>query len=105
MYAIIEFGNHQYKVEPNCVIEVNHQELEQGQAFETTKVLMVSDGKGKIKVGAPYVDGSLVKGTIIEHLRGDKVVVFKQKRRKNYKRTRGHRQELTRIQISAIESK
>lgn len=103
MYAIIKSGSRQYQVKPETVIEVNRLKLEQGADFETEQVLLVDDESGGMKIGAPFVSGAKVKGTVLDHLRGRKVVVFKQKRRKGYKRTRGHRQELTRVRIDSID--
>ena len=104
MYAIIKSGSRQYQVQPESVIEVNRLALEQGADFETDQVLLVDDeGKGA-KIGTPFVTGAKVKGTILAHLRGKKVLVFKHKRRKGYRRTRGHRQELTRLRIDSIET-
>jgi large subunit ribosomal protein L21 len=103
MYAIIKTGGRQYQVQPESVISVNRLALEQGAAFETDQVLLL-DGEGaEVHVGRPLVDGALVKGTVLAHERGRKVLIFKHKRRKNYRRTRGHRQELTRVQIESIE--
>ncbi|MDH4120721.1 MAG: 50S ribosomal protein L21 [Deltaproteobacteria bacterium] len=104
MYAIIECGNHQFKVEPDTLIEVNRLDLEEGAQYLTDKVLLVDQGEGKVAVGAPYVANSKVTARVVEHYRGKKIVVFKMKRRKNYKRTRGHRSELTRLVIESIES-
>ena len=103
MFAIIVSGSRQYKVEPNSLIEVNRIHLDQGAPFSSDKVLLVS-GDGASLVGAPYVEGAKVTGTIVEHLRGEKVIIFKQKRRKNYRRKRGHRQELTRVRIDGIHT-
>lgn len=103
MYAIIKSGSRQYQVQPESIIEVNRLALEQGADFETDQVLLV-DGEGKgAKIGTPLVAGAKVKGTVLAHLRGKKVLVFKHKRRKGYRRTRGHRQELTRLRIDSIE--
>ena len=104
MFAIIVSGSRQYKVEPNSLIEVNRIDLDQGAAFSSDKVLLVA-GEGAPRIGTPYVEGARVTGTVLEHLRGRKVIIFKQKRRKNYRRKRGHRQELTRIRIEQIEAK
>ncbi len=103
MYAIIKSGSRQYQVRPETVIEVNRLALEQGADFETDQVLLVDDESGGAQLGAPFVSGAKVKGTVLDHLRGKKIIVFKQKRRKGYKRTRGHRQELTRVRIDSIE--
>lgn len=102
MYAIIKSGSRQYEVKPDSVIEVNRLALDEGAAFESDQVLLVNDD-GNVQVGAPYVAGATVKGTVLGHMRGPKIVVFKMKRRKNYRRTQGHRQELTRIKIESID--
>ncbi len=103
MYAIIKSGSRQYQVKPETVIEVNRLKLEQGADFETEQVLLVDDEAGGARVGTPFVSGAKVRGTVLDHFRGKKVLIFKQKRRKGYKRTRGHRQELTRLRINSIE--
>ncbi|HEX7929073.1 MAG TPA: 50S ribosomal protein L21 [bacterium] len=104
MYAIIKSGARQYKVQPETVIAVNRLPLDEGAAFETDQVLMVG-GEGAAKVGTPLVAGAKVKGKVLEHFRDKKVLTFKFKRRKNERRKRGHRQELTRVQITSIEAK
>jgi large subunit ribosomal protein L21 len=103
MYAIIKSGSRQYKVQPETVIAVNRLALEEGAAFETDQVLLVEDDAKAVRVGAPFVAGARVKGKVLDHFRDRKVLVFKQKRRKNYRRKRGHRQELTRVQIQSID--
>ena len=105
MYAIIKSGSHQYKVQPQSVITINRLTLEEGAPFETDQVLLVGEEGGTTRVGAPFVAGAKVKGKVLGHERGKKIVIFKMKRRKNYRRKRGHRQELTRVQIEAIEVK
>jgi large subunit ribosomal protein L21 len=105
MYAIIKSGARQYKVQPESVIAVNRLALDAGAAFETDQVLLVGDEGQHAQVGAPFVAGARVTGTVLEHFRDRKVLIFKFKRRKNYRRKRGHRQEMTRIQISSIEVK
>ena len=79
-------------------------ELEQGAPFASDKVLLVSDDANEVKIGTPFVEGCKVTGTVLEHYRGKKIIVFKMKRRKGYRRKRGHRQELTRIRIEKIET-
>ena len=103
MYAIIKSGSRQYQVRPESSIEVNRLPLEEGAPFETDQVLLVDQEGQDIQIGSPYVSGAKVKGKVLSHLRGRKVIVFKFKRRKNYKRTRGHRQELTQVLIEGIE--
>jgi large subunit ribosomal protein L21 len=103
MYAIIKSGSRQYRVAPETVIEVNRLHLDEGAAFETHQVLLCDPDSPDVLIGAPFVAGARVTGKVLAHLRGRKVLVFKQKRRKNYKRTRGHRQELTRVLIESVE--
>ena len=103
MYAIIKSGSRQYQVQPDSVIEVNRLPLEPGADFVSEEILLVDDESNGVTVGAPYVTGARVKGTVLDHHRGEKLIIFKFKRRKNYKRTQGHRQELTRVRIDAIE--
>ena len=105
MYAIIKSGARQYKVQPETVIAVNRLPLEEGAAFETDQVLMVGGEGGKTQVGTPLVAGAKVTGKVLEHFRDKKILSFKFKRRKNERRMRGHRQELTRVQISSNEVK
>ncbi|HUJ74212.1 MAG TPA: 50S ribosomal protein L21 [bacterium] len=103
MYAIIRSGSRQYKVQPASVIAVNLLPLEAGAPYETDQVLLVADEGQAPRVGTPLVPGAKVKGKVLEHFRDRKVLIFKMKRRKNYRRKRGHRQELTRVQIDSIE--
>ncbi len=104
MYAVIETGGKQYRVEPGDVIDVEHLDpAEKGKnkiAFD--RVLMVRDDK-QVRVGSPLVEGASVKGTLVDEVRGPKVIVFKMKRRKGYRRLRGHRQELHRVRIESIK--
>ncbi|HBL28738.1 MAG TPA: 50S ribosomal protein L21 [Acidobacteria bacterium] len=105
MYAVIETGGKQYRVAPGDVIDVellaSHKE---GQTDEVRfdRVLLVSGDSG-LQVGSPVVAGALVKGTFVDALRGPKIRVFKFKKRKMYRRTKGHRQNLHRIRIDGIE--
>ena len=101
MYAIVEIAGHQYKVEKDQSIFVHRLEGDVDSAIEFANVLLI-DNNGKVAIGAPAVKGAKVEAKIIEHLRGDKVIVFKKKRRKGYKKRNGHRQYLTKIQISNI---
>ena len=104
MYAIIECSGHQYKVEPQSTINVQRLHLDKGAAFTTDKVLLIAGEGSETKIGAPFVEGCTVKGTVVEHFRDKKIIVFKMKRRKGYRRKQGHRQEMTRLQINAIET-
>ncbi len=101
MYAIVEIAGQQFKVEKNQQIFVHRLEGEEGASLDFDKVLLVEDGK-KIKVGTPVVEGAKVSAKILTHLKGDKVIVFKKKRRKGYKKKNGHRQYLTKISIENI---
>lgn len=101
MFAVIKTGGKQYKVAKDDVIEVEKIDLEAGKAVELGNVLMLSDG-GTVEVGAPFLAGAKVSAEVVEQTRGDKIIVFKKKRRKNYRRKKGHRQDLTVLKITAI---
>jgi len=101
MFAVIKTGGKQYKVAKDDVIEVERIDLEAGKAVELGDVLMLSDG-GKVEVGAPFLAGAKVSAEVVEQTRGDKIIVFKKKRRKNYRRKKGHRQDLTVLKITGI---
>lgn len=101
MYAIVDIAGQQFKVEAGKKFYVNRLKDEPGASVSFDKVLL-TDNDGAVKVGTPYVDGASVKATVIEHLKGNKVIVFKKKRRKGYDKKNGHRQCLTQIQIESI---
>ena len=101
MYAIVEIAGQQFKVEKDQQIFVHRLEGKEGSKVNFDKVLLTSDGK-KVQVGAPAVKGVSVSAKIVEHLKGDKVIVFKKKRRKGYRVKNGHRQALSKIQIEGI---
>lgn len=101
MYAIVDIAGQQFKVEAGKKIYVNRLKEEPGASVSFDKVLL-TDNDGAVKVGTPYVDGAAVKATILEHVKGNKVIVFKKKRRKGYDKKNGHRQCLTQIQIESI---
>mgnify|MGYP002479179032 FL=1 len=101
MYAIVEIGGHQFKVAQNQEIFVYKLDGNAGDKVNFDKVLLVSGDAGT-KVGAPTVSGAAVSGTIVEHTKGDKVIVFKKKRRKGYKVKNGFRQSYTKVKIDAI---
>lgn len=103
MYAIIRSGGKQYRVEPGMEIKVDLLQSEPGADFETDQVLMMNDGS-ETRVGAPTVAGAVVKGTIVDHTQGKKVLIFKMKRRKGYRRTQGHRHQYTVIKINSINA-
>jgi len=101
MYAIVEIAGQQYKVEKDQQLFVHRLEGKEGSKVNFDNVLLTANGD-KIEVGAPAVKGVSVSAKIIEHLKGDKVIVFKKKRRKGYKVRNGHRQYMTKIQIDGI---
>jgi large subunit ribosomal protein L21 len=101
MYAIVDIAGHQFKVEKDKKLYVNRLEGDEGSEFELANVLLV-ENEGTISVGTPNIKDAVVKARILSHLKGDKVLVFKKKRRKGYQKLNGHRQYLTRIQIEDI---
>ncbi len=101
MYAIVDIAGQQFKVEKNKKIFVHRLEDSVGNEVEFDKILLVDDN-GKIKVGDPVVKNMLVKAKVLEHLKGDKVLVFKKKRRKGYQKLNGHRQYLTALEVLDI---
>lgn len=104
MYAVIETGGKQYRVEPGDVVDIERlPELDDDETtIEFDRVLMVSGDDG-VQTGRPVLDGAKVKATLLSEVRGPKVRVFKMKRRKRYRRTNGHRQDYLRVQIDDIE--
>jgi large subunit ribosomal protein L21 len=102
MYAILEISGQQMKVTPAHFIYVNRLQEEEGSQLALDRVMLV-DNDGDVKIGQPYVDGAKVNATVLAHLKDDKKLVFKKKRRKGYKVKRGHRQQLTKLQIESIE--
>ena len=102
MYAIIETGSKQYKVAVGDIIEVEKLGLEAGAEVTFDQVLAVAGDDGKLNIGTPMVDGAKVSAKVLDEFRAKKVVAFKMKRRKGYRRTIGHRQTLTRVEITAI---
>lgn len=103
MYAVIKTGGKQYKVSPGDTIRVEKLPGEPGQEIELNEVLLVGDGE-EVKIGQPLVEGAKVIATILNQGRSRKIIVFKKKRRKNYKKKRGHRQFYTELQIKEIQA-
>lgn len=101
MYGIIAIGGRQYKVSPGDILDVDRIEAREGEELETEKVLMISDGE-EVRIGRPWVEGAKVRFKVMEHIKGEKVIVFKYRPKKNYRRKRGHRQPLTRIVVEEI---
>lgn len=103
-YAIVEHGGKQYRVTPGdeLLVERTEPDLKHGDDLLFERVMLMSDGK-KVRIGAPTIDGALVRAQVMAAVRGSKVIVFKKKRRKGYKRTQGHRQNYYRVRVDAIE--
>lgn len=101
MYAVIKTGGKQYRVAPGDVIEVELLDAKEGDEVALDDVLMFADGD-QIKIGAPMLSGAKVTAKVKSHGRSDKVRIFKMRRRKNYRRTQGHRQHYTKIEIIGI---
>lgn len=101
MFAVIKTGGKQYKVQQGDVLQVEKLGLEKETTITFDEVLLIEDGK-KTLIGTPFVDKAKVHAVIIENFKDDKIIVFKKKRRKQYRRTRGHRQELSRVRIEDI---
>ena len=101
MYAIVEIAGQQFKVEKDKKLYVHQLEAKEGDSVDFDKVLLV-ENDGKIAVGTPTVSGAKVTAKVLGHVKGDKVLVFKKKRRKSYQKMNGHRQQFTSIQIENI---
>ena len=101
MYAIVEIAGHQFKVEKDQKVFVNRLQTEEGKKVSFDNVLLIGDGD-KVTVGAPAIGGAQVSAKVLKHLKGDKVIVFKKKRRKGYRVKNGHRQALSEIIIESI---
>ena len=101
MYAIVEIAGQQFKVSKDQKVYVHRLASEEGTKVSFDKVLLLDDN-GNVTLGAPAVEGASVEAKVLQHLKGDKVIVFKKKRRKGFKKRNGHRQYLTQIQIEGI---
>ena len=104
MYAIVDIAGQQFKVEKGQELFVHQIDAEKGTKVDFDKVMLI-DHEGKTTIGTPVVAGAVVQATVLEHLRGDKVFVFKKKRRKGYKKFNGHRQYLSLLKIEDIVEK
>jgi large subunit ribosomal protein L21 len=102
MYAIVSIAGQQFKVEKDQEILVHRQKGDVGNNLEFSEILLADDN-GKVKVGASALKGAKISAKIISHVRGDKVIIFKKKRRKGYQKQTGHRQDFTKIQIESIK--
>jgi len=101
MYAVILTGGKQYRVKEGDVLSIEKLGLEPGRKAQFDRVLLIEDGE-TIQVGMPILDNAMVLGLVLENFKDEKVLVFKKKRRKQYRRTRGHRQSLTKVRITRI---
>ena len=104
MYAIVEVSGRQVRVEPGTRLTVNRVATEVGKPYTAGHVLLASDGK-TLTVGRPYCAGAKVVCEVLEHARGPKVITYKFRRRENFRRTRGHRQSLSKLVVTSIELK
>lgn len=104
MYAVIEACGRQYKVQKGDVVFFEKLDSEEGKTVSFDKVILVSD-EGKVQVGNPYVSGAKVEGKVVAHGKGKKITVFKYKPKKNERKTQGHRQEYTKVEITAVNAK
>ena len=102
MYAILKTGGKQYKIKADDLVDVESLEGEIGTKVTFSEVLGLGEEGGKLQVGSPLIANASVEAEIVDQFRGKKLIAFKKKRRKGYKRKVGHRQEITRVKISAI---
>jgi large subunit ribosomal protein L21 len=103
MYAIVEIAGQQFKIEKDQKLFVHRLQEDEGASINIDKVLLLGNGDN-ITLGAPAIEGAFAEAKVLGHLKGDKVIVFKKKRRKGYRKKNGHRQYLTQIQISSIST-
>ncbi|SDQ09032.1 50S ribosomal protein L21 [Flagellimonas zhangzhouensis] len=104
MYAIVEMAGQQFKVAKDQKVYVHRLQEDEGNKVTFDKVLLLEDG-GNVTIGAPVIEGAAVEAKVVKHLKGDKVIVFKKKRRKGYQKKNGHRQYLTEIVVEGIVAK
>jgi large subunit ribosomal protein L21 len=104
MYAIVEIAGQQFKVEAGKKIFVHRLDAEEGKKVEFDQVLLIEED-GIITVGEPTIEGAVIEGNVLDHMRGDKVIVFKKKRKKGYRIKNGHRQNFTQVEIVSINGK
>ena len=101
MFAVVQIGGHQYKVKESDKIFVQKLDAEPGSKIKLSDVLLVKSDN-QVKIGTPKVEGAYIEATVLEHVKGDKIIVFKKKRRKGYRVKKGHRQNYTHIEINKI---
>ena len=105
MFAIIRADGRQYRVAKGDIIRFDRMKAEPGDSFETNQVLAIAEEDNKLKIGSPVVEGAKVEGTVLQHGKDKKIIVFKRKRRKTYRRKYGHRQDHTLVKIDKISAK
>ena len=105
MFAIIRADGRQYRVAKGDIIRFDRMKAEPGDSFETAQVLAIAEEDNKLKIGSPVVEGAKVEGTVLQHGKDKKIIVFKRKRRKTYRRKYGHRQDHTLVMIDKISAK
>ena len=105
MFAIISACGRQYRVAKGDVIRFDRMKAEPGESFETSQVLAIAQEDKNLKIGSPVLEGAKVEGTVLEHGKDKKIIVFKRKRRKTYRRKYGHRQDHTLVKIDKISAK
>ncbi|MDZ4824397.1 MAG: 50S ribosomal protein L21 [Flavobacteriales bacterium] len=102
MYAIVEIAGHQYKVQKDQQVFVNRlKETEEGKKVDFNRVLLI-ENDGNVTIGAPAIEGALVTASVVQHMKGDKIIIFKKKRRKGYQKKNGFRPYLTELKIETI---
>ncbi|HMG49380.1 MULTISPECIES: 50S ribosomal protein L21 [Inquilinus] len=102
MFAVIRTGGKQYRVAPEQLVTVERLDAEPGASITLDEVLMLGGGETAIQIGTPIIAGASVTAEVVEQTRGPKIIIFKKKRRQNYRRKKGHRQDLTVLKITAI---
>ena len=105
MFAIIRADGRQYRVAKGDIIRFDRMKAEPGDSFETSQVLAIAEEDNKLKIGSPVVEGAKVEGTVLQHGKDKKIIVFKRKRRKTYRRKYGHRQDHTLVKIDKFREK
>ena len=103
MYAIVESGGKQYRVCEGDILQVEKLPVAEGETVVLDKVLLLAKDDGELSVGKPYLENVKVTATVVKHGKGDKIIVFKYKPKKNYRKKQGHRQPFTEIKIEKIE--
>ena len=102
MYAIFESGGKQYRVAPGDTLDIEKMKVQAGDTLELTNVLMIVDGD-QVKVGNPMIENAAIVGSVVDHVKGEKIYIFKSKKRKGYRRKTGHRQKYIRLHIDEIK--